>query len=80
MSRCIAADVLVGEAVAYHVDSHVGGRLVGILTVDALEEGVQHWEYFDVAVVVDRGTAIGLQMERVDHVDIVQIGRGSLVS
>ena len=49
------------------------------MAVDALEEGVEDRENLDVAVVVDGRLAVGLQVERVDHVDIVEVGGGRLV-
>ena len=45
----------------------------------ALEHGLQHREDLHITVVVDGGHAIGLQMEGVDHVHVVQIGGGRLV-
>ena len=54
--------------------------MVGALACNQLKHGVDHGEDLNVAVVVDRGLAIGLQMERVDHVHIVQVGSGGLVS
>ena len=45
-----------------------------------VEGGVHYRENLDVAVVVHRGCAVGLQVERVDHVHIVKVGCGSLVS
>ena len=77
---CLTAHFIIGNAEPGHVDAHIGGRLVGTLSVDAFEDGVQHGEYLDVAVIVDGSFAIGLQMEMVDHVHIVQVGSCSLVS
>ena len=75
----LAADLVVADAKASHVDTHVGRRLVGVLTVDTVEDGVEHGEYLDVAVVVDGGLAIGFEVEGVDHVDVVEVGGGGLV-
>ena len=75
-----AAGRVIHNAVACHIHAHVGGGVVGALACDQLKHGVDHGEDLNVAVVVDRGLAIGLQMERVDHVHIVQVGGGSLVS
>ena len=75
----LAADVVIADAVAHHIHTHVGRRFVRVLAVDSLEEGVQHREYLDVPVVVDRRLAVGLQMERIDHIHIVQIRCGGLV-
>ena len=78
--RSLAADCIVGDAVTNHIDTHVGGRLIRALAVDALEDGIQDGEDFNVAVVVDRGDTVGIEMERVNHVDIVEVGGGCFVS
>ena len=75
----LPAGLVVHQAVARHVDAHVRGALVGALAVDLAEHGLQHREDLHVPVVVDRGHAVGLQMEGVDHIHIVQVGRGGLV-
>lgn len=75
----LAADIVVADAAPYHIHTHVGRGLVRVLAVDALEQGVQHREYLDVPVVVDRRLAVGLQVERIDHIHIVQIRCGGLV-
>ena len=71
--------VIVEDAVAGHVDTHIGGRFIRALTVDLLVDAVQDREDLDVAVVVDGGLAVGFEVERVDHVDVVQVGGGSLI-
>ena len=75
----LAAGGIVHDAVARHVHAHVGGGVVGALACDQLEHRVDHREDLNVAVVVDGGLAVGFQMERVDHVHIVQVGGGGLV-
>ena len=72
-----AADIVVADAVARHVHAHVRGALVRRAAVDALEHGVEHGENLHVAVVVDGRHAVGLEVEGIDHVHVVQIdGRG----
>ena len=75
----VAHRVVVHDRHARHVDAHVGGGLVGALAHDLLHHGLEHGEDLDVAVVVDGGLAVGLQMERVDGVHVVQIDRRGLV-
>ena len=75
----LAAGFVVADTEAYHIDTHVGGRLVGILSVYALEKCIEDGEYLDVAVVVDGNLIIGLEVEGVNHVDIVEVGSGCLV-
>ena len=79
LTGCFAADLVIDDAVARHVDAHVRGRLVGTLSDDLFEHDLQHRENLHIPVIVDRGDPVGLQMEGIDHVDIVQIRRGSLV-
>ncbi len=75
----LAAGFVVHDAVAGHVHAHIRGGLVGALACDELEHRVDHREDLDVAVVVDGGDAVGLQMEGVDHVHVVQVGGSGLV-
>ena len=58
--RSLTADVVIIDAESHHINAHVGRRLVWIMTVDPLEDGVEHREYLYVAVVVDRCLTIGL--------------------
>ena len=74
-----AADLVVADAFADHVDAHIGRRLVGGGALDLLEDRVQDREDLYVAVVVDGGLLIGLEMEGVDHVDVVKIRCRSLI-
>ena len=75
----LRANFVVANAEAGHIHTHVGGRLVGILAINALEDGVEYGENLDVAIVVDRGLAVGFEMEGVDHIDVVEVGCSSLV-
>ena len=74
-----AADRIVHDAVACHVHAHVRGGLIRAFAGDQLKHGVHHREDLNIAVVVDGGHAVGFQMERVDHVHIVQVGCSGLV-
>ncbi len=74
-----AADLVVVDAEAYHVDTHVSRRFIRVVAVDAFEEGVEHWKYLDVAVIVDSRFSICLEVEGVDHVYIVEVGRRCFV-
>ena len=67
----LTAGLIVHNAVARHVNTHVGRGLVGTASVDALEHGREHGENLHVAVIVDGCNAVGFQMEGVYHVDIV---------
>ena len=78
--RSLGTHFVIADAEAHHVDTHVGGRLVGRRTVDAFEEGIEHGEDLDVAVVVDRHLAVGFEVEGVNHIDITEVGGGSFVS
>ncbi len=71
--------VVVVNAVACHVDAHIGRGLVGTLAVNALEKLAQHREDLDVAVVVYGRLAVRFQMERVDHVHVAEVDRGRFV-
>ena len=75
----ILTGLVVVDAVARHVHAHVGGRLVGAGTGDLLKHSRQDGEYLHVPVVVNGGLPVGLEMEGVDHVHVVQVGGGRLV-
>ena len=74
-----AAHLIVHNAVARHVHAHVRGRFIGRLALNFFKDGVEHRENLHIPVIVHSGDAVGLQMEGVDHVHIVQIGGGGLV-
>ena len=75
-----AHHLVVKDRVAGHVHTHVGGAAVELLVAgDPLQDGLHDGEGFHVPVVVDGGLAVGLQVERVDHVHVVQIGGGGLI-
>ena len=75
----LAANLVVTDAGAYHIDTHIGRALVGALAVDVLEQGVHHGENLHVTVVVDGRLPIGVHMEGVYHIHIVKVGRGGFV-
>ena len=51
----LAADLVVHDAVARHVHSHVRGGFVGALAQDVLKDGAEHREDLHVPVVVHGG-------------------------
>lgn len=53
--------------------------MIGRITLDPLEDGIENGENLHVAVIVDGSLAVGLQMERIDHVHVVQVGGGGLI-
>ena len=67
----IPARLVVDDGVACHVDAHVGGALIGAFAHDPLHHGLEDGERLDIAVVVDRGFPVRLQVERVDDVGVV---------
>ena len=76
----ITASRIIHDAVAHHVDAHIRGGLIGGLALNLLEDRVQDGEDLHIAVIVDGSLAVSLQMEGVDHIHIVQIRRGGLIS
>ena len=70
---------IIGYAETGHIDAHIGGRLVGAFSGNGLKHGIEHREYFDIPVVIDRSLAIGLQMIGVDHVHVVEICGGRFI-
>ena len=66
--------LVVDDAVSCHIDAHIRGALVGTFAVDLFKHDLQNGEDLYVAVVVDGGNAVSLQMIGVDHVDVAHIG------
>ena len=79
MLRGLAADLVIADAKARHIDTHIGGRLVGRGPHDLLKQAAKDGEGLDIAVVVNRRFAVSLQMEMVNHVDIIQVNSGRFV-
>ena len=53
--------------------------MYGGLAADVGENRAQNREYLDVAVVVHADLVVGLEVERVDHVDVFKVCGGGLV-
>ena len=75
----VAAGIVIGDGKADHIDAHVRRALVGALAQDLFHQGTDYREGLDVAVVVDRGLVVGLQVEGVDDVGVIEVCRGGLV-
>ena len=71
----ILANLVVANAVTNHVYAHVRWGFVGACAQNASEDGVQNGEHVHVAVVVDSIFAVGVQVPRVNHVDVVKVSR-----
>ena len=71
--------LIVHDGKARHVDAHIGRGLVRGFPLNPLEHGVENGEYLHIPVIVDGCLTVGLQMERIDHVHIVQIGGSGLI-
>ncbi len=70
----VAHNIVVHDALADGVDAHIRRGLVGAFSHNALEHGAQDGVNFHVAVIVDGRLAVRLQVERVDHIQVVQVG------
>ena len=77
--RCLAADLVGDDAVARHVHAHVGRGLIGARPLDFFKYRAQHGKDLHIAVVVDGRDAIGLKVEGIDHVHIVEVGGRRLI-
>lgn len=75
----VAAGIVIGDGKTDHIDAHVRRALVGALAQDLFHQGTDYREGLDVAVVVDRGLVVGLQVEGVDDVGVIEVCRGGLV-
>ena len=73
------AGIVIYDAVARHIDAHIGRTFVGRGAVNALENGIEHREDLDITVVIDGGDTVGFQVERINHIDIVEVGGGGLI-
>ena len=75
----VAAGIVIGDGKADHIDAHVRRALVGALAQDLLHQGTDYREGLDVTVIVDRGLVVGLKVERIDDIGVVEVSRGGLV-
>lgn len=75
----VAAGIVIGDGKTDHIDAHVRRALVGALAQDLFHQGTDYREGLDVAVVVDRGLVVGLQVEGVDDIGVIEVSRGGLV-
>ena len=75
----LTANLIVADAVANHVHAHIRRTLVRVLTIDTLEESVENRIYLDITVIVDSHLAVSVEMERVNHIHIVEVGGSCLV-
>ncbi len=78
--RSLATNLIVGNAEAHHVHTHIGRRLVRAVAINTLKERSKHRERLDIAVVVDSHLLVSVVMEGIDHIHVAQIGRSRLVS
>ena len=76
----LLACLIVNDTVSCHVDTHVCRGFVWAVSIDALKHSCKNWIDFYVTVVVDCGLSIRLQMERIDHVHIVEVCCCCLIS
>lgn len=67
-------DVVIGDAVSHHVYPHIGGGFIGTLSHNLFEDGVEDRENFHIPVIVDGLSAVGVQIEGVNHVDVIEVG------
>ena len=70
---------VVHNAAARQVNPHIRGGLIGALAGDLLKNGGEDREDLHIPVVVDGGDAVGLEVEGVDHIDVVEVGSGRLI-
>ena len=79
LTGSIAGGLIVDDTVTHHINTHVRRGLVGTLAQDLLEDGDQNGIGFYVTVIVNSGNTVGIQVEGVDHVHIVQISGSGFI-
>jgi hypothetical protein len=75
----LAAGIVIADTETNHIDAHICRRLIGVAAVDTLEESVEDRENLNITVVVDGNLIVGLKVEGVNHIDIVEVGRSCLI-
>ena len=73
------ANLIINNAVANHIDTHIGWRLIRAGTCDFLHHGLEHRKSLNVAVVVNGNFAVSLKVIWIDDVVVAQICRSCLV-
>ena len=76
---CFPHGLVVNNAVANHVDTHISGGLIGAIAQDLIEHGDQNGEGLYIPIVVYGGHTVSLQVEGIDHVYVVEVGGCGLI-
>ena len=71
IAACFYSRIIINDAVANHIYAHVGRGFIRTGAVDLFKDSTQHREDFYIAIIINGRFAICLQMERVDHIDVV---------
>ena len=79
LTGCITAYLIVDDTVSGHIDSHICRRFVRAFAHDLLKHCLKNRENFHITIVINGRLTVSFQMERVDHIDIVQICSGSFI-
>ena len=80
LTGSLTADLIITDAVACHINAHISRRFVRAIAVNTFKDCCKYGINFNVTVIIYRGYAISLQMEGVNHINILQIRRSSLIS
>ena len=71
---------IINDTVACHVNTHICRRFVRAAAHDLLKHSLYNRENLYITVIVNSSLAVSFQMERIDHVDIIQICSSSFIS
>ena len=77
---CFSAGFIVKDAEASHIYTQYRWGIYRAASVDAFKDCIQYRENINITVVVDGCLSIGLQMEGIDHIYIIQISGSCFIS
>ena len=77
--RGLTAYLIIYYTITCHIYTHICRRLVRALSQDLFKNSIQYREYLHITVIVNSGNSVILQMEGINHVDIVKISRRCLI-
>ena len=73
------AYLIITDTITRHIYAHIRRALVWRLPEDPFKNVLQYREDFHIPVVIDSYFIVCLQMERIDHINILQVGRSRFI-
>ena len=80
MAGGFTTNFVIADAVSCHIYTHIRRGFVRACAGNLFKHGIEYRKDLHIPVVVYRRFVISIQMEGVDHVDIIKVGRCCFIS